>query len=226
MPDHGRIGTYIADPQHGLCWYCRQVVSTDSGTVSLSANARVSGPLKLEAVNPSEQIPLSGGSPATLLFSSWHPPSWNEPDCTAGAEQLASLEPAGLHGDANQILALSDVPTPKTSHKESASTKCTFQLQDEAISLENPSMPQPVHLSLEWRQAATVIAEAVHTELTPAPVVAVVGSKQVGKSSFSRLLINSLLDRHAAVAYLDTDCGQAEFSAPGGNPAPYWTSHN
>ncbi|GAA5984351.1 hypothetical protein JCM10908_003309 [Rhodotorula pacifica] len=41
------------------------------------------------------------------------------------------------------------------------------------------------------------------------------GPKRVGKSTFAKLLLNELLDRYEAVAYLDTDLGQAEFTAPG-----------
>ncbi len=50
----------------------------------------------------------------------------------------------------------------------------------------------------------------------PAPaMVAVCGSKNVGKSTFARLLVNSLLNAHPHVAFLDIDCGQPEFTCPG-----------
>lgn len=45
--------------------------------------------------------------------------------------------------------------------------------------------------------------------------VAVCGAKGTGKSSFARLLANSLLSWAPAVAWLDTDCGQPEFTVPG-----------
>ncbi|GAA5963931.1 hypothetical protein JCM3765_006059 [Sporobolomyces pararoseus] len=45
--------------------------------------------------------------------------------------------------------------------------------------------------------------------------VLVEGPKRVGKSTFSKMLLNRLLDRYEAVAYLDTDLGQPEFSTPG-----------
>jgi len=45
--------------------------------------------------------------------------------------------------------------------------------------------------------------------------VAVCGAKGTGKSSFNRLLANSLLCWSPAVAWLDTDCGQPEFTVPG-----------
>ncbi|GAA5942704.1 polynucleotide 5'-hydroxyl-kinase [Sporobolomyces koalae] len=46
-------------------------------------------------------------------------------------------------------------------------------------------------------------------------VIMVEGQKRVGKSTFSKMLLNKLLDRYDAVAYLDTDLGQPEFSTPG-----------
>jgi hypothetical protein len=47
------------------------------------------------------------------------------------------------------------------------------------------------------------------------PVVCVCGSKNMGKSTFSRLLLNTGLNQHQQIAYLDCDLGQSEFTAPG-----------
>ena len=47
------------------------------------------------------------------------------------------------------------------------------------------------------------------------PRVAVAGSKGTGKSTLARLLVNSLLNVTPVVAFLDTDCGQAELTVPG-----------
>ena len=44
---------------------------------------------------------------------------------------------------------------------------------------------------------------------------AICGSKGTGKSSFGRLLLNTLLNTCREVAWLDTDCGQPEFTVPG-----------
>jgi len=46
-------------------------------------------------------------------------------------------------------------------------------------------------------------------------IAAVCGSKGTGKSTFGRLLLNSLLNVCSEVAWLDTDCGQPEFTVPG-----------
>uniref|UniRef100_A0ACD5VVI2 Uncharacterized protein n=1 Tax=Avena sativa TaxID=4498 RepID=A0ACD5VVI2_AVESA len=62
----------------------------------------------------------------------------------------------------------------------------------------------------DWSSATTSIS----SELSP-PVVLVCGPANSGKSTFSRLLLNSLLPRYGRVGYLDTDVGQPEFSPPG-----------
>ncbi|GAA5871170.1 hypothetical protein JCM8547_001476 [Rhodosporidiobolus lusitaniae] len=46
-------------------------------------------------------------------------------------------------------------------------------------------------------------------------VAFVEGPKRVGKSTLARTLVNALLDRYESVAYLNTDLGQPEFTAPG-----------
>lgn len=51
------------------------------------------------------------------------------------------------------------------------------------------------------------------------PCAAICGAKGVGKSTFARLLVNSLLNQHASVAFLDADCGQPELTVPGQAPA-------
>uniref|UniRef100_A0ACD5VGA6 Uncharacterized protein n=1 Tax=Avena sativa TaxID=4498 RepID=A0ACD5VGA6_AVESA len=62
----------------------------------------------------------------------------------------------------------------------------------------------------DWASATASIS----SELSP-PVVLVCGPANSGKSTFSRLLLNSLLPRYGRVGYLDTDVGQPEFSPPG-----------
>lgn len=62
-----------------------------------------------------------------------------------------------------------------------------------------------------WAEAAEAIARAS----SPPPVAFVCGPKNSGKSTFSRHLVNILLQRYERVGYLDTDVGQPEFSPPG-----------
>ena len=67
-------------------------------------------------------------------------------------------------------------------------------------------------------QAASGIGEAMQEACASmgAPAAAAVcGSKGTGKSTFSRLLLNTLLNKCDQVAWLDTDCGQPEFTVPG-----------
>ncbi|CAN8256676.1 unnamed protein product [Cochlearia groenlandica] len=63
----------------------------------------------------------------------------------------------------------------------------------------------------DWSDAATSVSCA-----SLQPVIALVcGPKNSGKSTFSRNLVETLLQRYKKVAYLDTDVGQPEFTAPG-----------
>ena len=72
-------------------------------------------------------------------------------------------------------------------------------------------------------QAASGIAAAMQEACSgsggPA-VTAVCGSKGTGKSTFARLLLNSLLNVCSEVALLEADCGQPEFSVPGERAPP------
>jgi hypothetical protein len=49
----------------------------------------------------------------------------------------------------------------------------------------------------------------------PPPLIVTCGGKKTGKSTFARLLVNTLLNIHPEVVFLDTDCGQPEFTPPG-----------
>lgn len=61
---------------------------------------------------------------------------------------------------------------------------------------------------------ATALTDAAAARSDVPLLVAVCGSKGVGKSTFGRLLLNSLLNAFPAVGYLDSDCGQPEFTTP------------
>lgn len=43
----------------------------------------------------------------------------------------------------------------------------------------------------------------------------VIGSSNVGKSTYCRVLVNSYLNRYEKIAFLDVDVGQNEFSTEG-----------
>ena len=80
-------------------------------------------------------------------------------------------------------------------------------------SSENPSAE--IYIPGEWSDAAGSIVAS----LSPPPIVVICGAKNCGKTTFSRHLMNVMLqnDTHTytKVAYLDTDVGQPEFTPPG-----------
>ncbi|KAI4343803.1 hypothetical protein L6164_011111 [Bauhinia variegata] len=77
--------------------------------------------------------------------------------------------------------------------------------------LENSS--SNIYIPEEWSNAADSIAYDSITSLPP--ITLICGAKNCGKTTFSRHLLNVLLQRYRKVAYLDTDVGQPEFSPPG-----------
>ncbi|XVE54882.1 hypothetical protein DITRI_Ditri03aG0118100 [Diplodiscus trichospermus] len=70
-----------------------------------------------------------------------------------------------------------------------------------------------IYVPDEWSEAADSIAYDSVT--SPPPVSFICGAKNSGKTTFSRHLLNTLLQRYQKVAYLDPDVGQPEFTAPG-----------
>ncbi|XP_011622893.1 polynucleotide 5'-hydroxyl-kinase NOL9 [Amborella trichopoda] len=73
--------------------------------------------------------------------------------------------------------------------------------------------PQQIIIPPSWSQ----VAETISLQNGPNhPIVLVCGPKNAGKSTFSRYLINTLLNsRYQRVGYLDTDVGQPEYTPPG-----------
>lgn len=67
-----------------------------------------------------------------------------------------------------------------------------------------------IYIPDHWSAAAETIASNLVL-----PVVFVCGPKNSGKTTFSRFLVNILLQRYKNVGYLDTDVGQSEFTPPG-----------
>ncbi|QDZ20713.1 polynucleotide 5'-hydroxyl-kinase [Chloropicon primus] len=66
------------------------------------------------------------------------------------------------------------------------------------------------------KEVAAELSEGCETSESLADFTALVcGPKNAGKSTFCRELVNTLLNSNPVVAYLETDCGQPEFSPPG-----------
>ena len=74
----------------------------------------------------------------------------------------------------------------------------------------------------QWQRLGSMLSERSRNAVTQPLSVLVCGSKNTGKSGFARLLVNALLSHHSAVAYLDTDCGQPELTAPGEPSTPLY----
>ncbi|XP_064155310.1 polynucleotide 5'-hydroxyl-kinase NOL9 [Anguilla rostrata] len=70
-------------------------------------------------------------------------------------------------------------------------------------------------MSQSYRNALSGLLHACQEESDGCPVILVCGAKNTGKSSFTRHLINTLLNHTASVDYLECDLGQTEFTPPG-----------
>lgn len=82
-----------------------------------------------------------------------------------------------------------------------------------ASSPETEDTSPSIYIPEEWSDAADAIAYDSTT--SPPPVALICGAKNCGKTTFSRHLLNVLLQRYKRVGYLDTDVGQPEFTTPG-----------
>ncbi|KAI9003160.1 Pre-mRNA cleavage complex II protein Clp1-domain-containing protein [Gaertneriomyces semiglobifer] len=67
-----------------------------------------------------------------------------------------------------------------------------------------------VNILTPWEDATEQILNSNET-----PVVCIVGSKNMGKSTLSRYVVNSLLNKYQSVAFLECDVGQSEFTPAG-----------
>ncbi|KAE9610042.1 putative polynucleotide 5'-hydroxyl-kinase [Lupinus albus] len=70
-----------------------------------------------------------------------------------------------------------------------------------------------IYIPEQWSLAADSIAYDSIT--SPPPIILVCGPGNCGKTTFSRHLLNVMLQRYKKVVYLDTDVGQPEFTPPG-----------
>ncbi|KAI8331337.1 Pre-mRNA cleavage complex II protein Clp1-domain-containing protein [Chlamydoabsidia padenii] len=78
--------------------------------------------------------------------------------------------------------------------------------------------PEVRSLKIEpsWSKGIDDVLKYEQDHSVPVPSVSIIcGTKNAGKSSFARYMVNRLLKSHQRVAYLDTDVGQAEFTPSG-----------
>ncbi|XP_041654250.1 polynucleotide 5'-hydroxyl-kinase NOL9 [Cheilinus undulatus] len=70
-------------------------------------------------------------------------------------------------------------------------------------------------MSESYRDALNTVVNACNGDFDGCAVVLVCGTKNVGKSTFIRFLINTLLNHTTSVDYLEGDLGQTEFTPAG-----------
>ena len=66
-----------------------------------------------------------------------------------------------------------------------------------------------MRITEEWRQVLTDL------RTSPCPIIFVCGHRKVGKSSFSRFVLNGLLNNAEEIDFIDLDPGQTEFTPAG-----------
>ncbi|GAA6216681.1 polynucleotide 5'-hydroxyl-kinase NOL9 [Lates japonicus] len=69
--------------------------------------------------------------------------------------------------------------------------------------------------SKSYREALSTVVSACRGDMDGCAVILVCGTKNVGKSTFIRTLINTLLNHTTSVDYLEGDLGQTEFTPAG-----------
>ncbi|KAM3872556.1 polynucleotide 5'-hydroxyl-kinase NOL9 [Diretmus argenteus] len=70
-------------------------------------------------------------------------------------------------------------------------------------------------MSKSYTEALNTVISACRGDMDGCAVILVCGSKNVGKSTFIRILINTLLNHTSGVDYLEGDLGQTEFTPAG-----------
>ncbi|KAG9400643.1 Polynucleotide 5'-hydroxyl-kinase nol9 [Aphanomyces cochlioides] len=106
-----------------------------------------------------------------------------------------------------------NVEKPKSKKLKTASDAHTDALTVfSSITTIEPHPVKEILVPPSWTSSVASILESFGESNRK---VLVCGAKGVGKSTFSRYLVNRLLNVHRVVAYLDTDVGQPELAAPG-----------
>ncbi|KAG2183652.1 hypothetical protein INT43_006660 [Umbelopsis isabellina] len=110
--------------------------------------------------------------------------------------------------------------------------KSVFTVEDAKIESEEPAVqainsihgfcpvlqPTPnvkvMQLPPSWNSGVNQFISSSQTN-EDAQIALICGSKRMGKSTFSRYLVNRLLEKHGKVAFLEADVGQPEFGVQG-----------
>ncbi|ETV67785.1 hypothetical protein, variant [Aphanomyces astaci] len=127
----------------------------------------------------------------------------------------------------NAAHALDKPKTKKAKHAASNADGSSVLYHGESVDFTSITSlePHPVREILippTWSKVAASILDSMATSANRKMLVC--GAKGVGKSTFSRYVVNRLLNVYPMVAYLDTDVGQPELAAPGVLSLHYITS--
>lgn len=164
-------------------------------------------------------------SPSFLILRSGELTPESAPCCIAGdaaSGAVLALEPKPPSGPDSKYLVSADdtalrlMALPKdrrlgdvlTRASSSQAASAGFDAWVEDVSYPGPGGKVPAM----WQDVATQARSLMGDE---GAIIAILGAKKVGKSTFARVLVNTLLRNHREVAFLETDCGQVEFGVPG-----------
>lgn len=176
------IGRGTLAVQSGELYIAGRIVDASNGPLELAADARVGGPLLVEVVPGSGQVPLASCSEAVFSITRIA----GSTGCAAAAGGADGLvAPAAGSGAGSRL----------------------SRLGFEAWVDDEPSAPMALLPPPLWRQALTEIAVSLAAgtaAAAPPALIVICGAKKVGKSTFARLLANTLLNQVPTVAYLDT----------------------
>ncbi|XP_059808050.1 polynucleotide 5'-hydroxyl-kinase NOL9 [Hypanus sabinus] len=123
--------------------------------------------------------------------------------------------------DTPETLFLSSFPEYKeifTSHsKRMNSGKLAFHECAALSSIGVAVLPddQGMNMSESWMTTVQELVKTCLEDDNGCPIILTCGGKNVGKSTFNRHLMNSLLNHVPCVEFLELDIGQTEFSPPG-----------
>lgn len=169
------------------------LLTPESGTVTVFAPSTHS----LPAIEAVAQARRGGSNP-------------HEQEKEYNAEIVVGCHTSGIREMGEIFPLFRSVWLPSTARTAIADPKDSFHL----ITTLPPSVPSPLLLSIPiaWLSLLSDFT-------TPAPcppIILLVGPKDSGKSTFARVLTNTLLSTsYRQVAYLDLDPGQPEFTPPG-----------
>jgi polynucleotide 5'-hydroxyl-kinase GRC3/NOL9 len=162
-------------------------ITPESGRVDLIADENYGGPIIIQTAAGTATIPLA--TPATATFTLL--PSFQRTSNSKSKHSTTTTTTTSTTYT-YQIINLQDIHPP-----------CPDLWNEAAINISSPST---------LSSSSTCTSKS---PLSPPLVAAIAGPKRMGKSTFSRLLVNSLLNKHSAVFYLDSDCGQPDLTTPG-----------